>query len=352
MLTCQELTELVTDYLEGRLSLMQRVQFHLHVGMCRHCRAYLRQMRMTVRTLGHLPDEPIPPGMRDELLERFRTMLPRGGGPGSSTSRGLRFVAALEGVGSRWGWGIAGAIVVISILALVLAAGSSACNGTSATEDQGRNARAPQQSAHQGARGHAMKQYEYPSSERVGTLPAGVGIAVGQPAPDAIVTDADGHAVRVHDLFSDGPILLVFYRGGWCPFCSMEIHELTVAYPQYQRRGIRPVAISVDRAEASAHTRATYAIPFPVLSDPDLEAHRAFHVMHHADDAEVARLKGFGMDIEQASGRTHHVIAIPSIFVIDRRGIVRWAHADPNYKVRPSTEQILDAIDGLDLSTH
>jgi predicted anti-sigma-YlaC factor YlaD len=72
MLTCQELTELVTDYLEGDLSLGERLRFHLHLGMCRHCRRYLRQMRQVVRTLGALPDEPMPPEVEAELRTRFR----------------------------------------------------------------------------------------------------------------------------------------------------------------------------------------------------------------------------------------------------------------------------------------
>jgi anti-sigma factor RsiW len=76
MLTCKELTEIVTDYLEGRLSFTQRLQFHMHVGMCRHCRAYLRQMRMTIRTLGKLPDEPMPEAVRDALLEHFSRRAP------------------------------------------------------------------------------------------------------------------------------------------------------------------------------------------------------------------------------------------------------------------------------------
>lgn len=76
MLTCQALTEIVTDYLEGRLSFKDRVRFLFHVGMCRHCRAYLGQMKQTVRTLGKLPAEGIPPEVRDVLLARFRTWKP------------------------------------------------------------------------------------------------------------------------------------------------------------------------------------------------------------------------------------------------------------------------------------
>lgn len=184
-------------------------------------------------------------------------------------------------------------------------------------------------------------------TERIGTLPPDVGLAVGSRMPDAVVHDADGHEVRLGDFLDGGPILVVFYRGGWCPFCNFQIRELTVAYPEYRRRGATPVAISVDRAEESAKTRATYVIPFPVLSDPDLAAHRAFRVVHHADDAEVARLRGFGMDLERASGRAHHDIAIPSMFLVDRDGVIRWAHADRDYRVRPSTAQVLAAIDAL-----
>ncbi len=72
MLTCKELTELVTDYLEGRQSFLQRMRFEAHLGMCRHCRAYLRQMRDTIQTLGHMPEDSISREMRNQLLDHFR----------------------------------------------------------------------------------------------------------------------------------------------------------------------------------------------------------------------------------------------------------------------------------------
>jgi anti-sigma factor RsiW len=72
MLTCRELTELITDYLEGRLPLSRRLSFRLHVMMCRYCREYLRQMRITVRTMGAMPAEPIPPEVCEQLLKSFR----------------------------------------------------------------------------------------------------------------------------------------------------------------------------------------------------------------------------------------------------------------------------------------
>ena len=76
MLNCKQLTELVTDYLEHKMSLGDRLRFQMHLGMCKHCRAYLRQMKLTIETLGHLPPEPIPDDVRRDLLQRFKSWKP------------------------------------------------------------------------------------------------------------------------------------------------------------------------------------------------------------------------------------------------------------------------------------
>jgi anti-sigma factor RsiW len=71
MLSCKEITQLVTEYVEGALSLRDRLRFQLHIGMCRHCRAYLRQMKLTAKTLGYLPEPELAPDVEEELLRRF-----------------------------------------------------------------------------------------------------------------------------------------------------------------------------------------------------------------------------------------------------------------------------------------
>lgn len=181
---------------------------------------------------------------------------------------------------------------------------------------------------------------------RLGVLPTGLGLAVGTLAPDAKIMDLQGNPQRLAELYARGPTLIVFYRGGWCPFCNFQIRELTTAAAQFRERGVQLVAISVDQPDVEAKTRAAHDVPFVLLSDPDLAAHRAFAVVHHADDTEVARLLGFGLDIEASSARKHHDFAVPSVFlVVD--GHIRWAHADPDYKVRPTAAQLLAAVDAL-----
>lgn len=124
MLTCQQLTELVTDYIEGRMSFMERMSVQIHLGMCGRCRAYLRQMKMTVRTLGKLPAEAIPGDVRNELLARFRGMRSPGGAPPARVSWSVRLLAALEkGLGSRRGW-IAVGVALFAPALLVLLSGA------------------------------------------------------------------------------------------------------------------------------------------------------------------------------------------------------------------------------------
>ncbi len=71
MLTCKQITELVTDYAEGKLSFMDRLRFQLHIGLCRNCRRYVRQVKATAAALGRLPEPELPPELEGELLRRF-----------------------------------------------------------------------------------------------------------------------------------------------------------------------------------------------------------------------------------------------------------------------------------------
>lgn len=182
-------------------------------------------------------------------------------------------------------------------------------------------------------------------ADKLGTLAPGTGIPVGQTIPEARARDLDGNEVSLSSLAAQGPILLMFYRGGWCPFCNSEIHALSEANPEFEKRGVKLVALSVDKPDQEAKTKALYRIPFPVLSDPDAKVLEAFKVVNRVGDEQLGQLRGYGIDLEQYSGKAHHVIAIPSFFLIDREKKVRWAHSDRDYKVRPSAAQLLQVVD-------
>ncbi|MBN8430846.1 AhpC/TSA family protein [Microbulbifer salipaludis] len=172
------------------------------------------------------------------------------------------------------------------------------------------------------------------------------GLKVGDTPADFSVRTHKGEAVSLNSLLKmDAPILVVFYRGGWCPYCNVQIRQLAEAWPEFEKRGVTPVLISVDKPDASALAKATYEIPFPVLSDPELKAHEAFDVVVEIDDATAEKYKTYGIVLEDWSGKDHHKVAAPGIFLVNADGAVAWAHVSQDYKTRPSVVQLLGMLD-------
>ena len=184
---------------------------------------------------------------------------------------------------------------------------------------------------------------------KLGTAPSGFGIAVGQHAPDATLEDLTGKKQKLSDLYKAGPTFVVFYRGGWCPFCNLQLHDLAAAKADFEKRGIHLVAISVDKPSEESKTQAKDGVPFPMLSDSKLVAHKAFKVVHATSEDEQKKMTGFGVDLGAYSGESHKSFAIPSVFLVDRTGVVRFAHVDSDYKTRPSVKQLLAVADKLGL---
>jgi len=181
-----------------------------------------------------------------------------------------------------------------------------------------------------------------PATDALGTREDGLGLAVGATIPPFEIEDFRGNPFS-STAINDAPTLVVFYRGGWCPFCNFQIRELSQSHDEFKALGVLLIAISVDRPDAAAVTRNVYEVPFPVLSDPELKAHEAFNVVLQLDAAGVARLAKYGHDIEKWSGKDHHKMAVPAVFLV-RDGKVAWAHVARDYKTRPSAEQLLTAV--------
>ena len=124
---------------------------------------------------------------------------------------------------------------------------------------------------------------------------------------------------------------------------------MSTSFAALEKLGLMPVAVSVDEMEGVAKTSATYEVPFALLSDPDLKAHEAYHVVNAVKGDAAAKLRSFGIDLERWSRRKHHKIAIPSLFAIDQRHVVRFAHAARDHRTRPSMKDLLAALGKLDL---
>lgn len=130
------------------------------------------------------------------------------------------------------------------------------------------------------------------------------------------------------------PIILTFFRGGWCPYCNLYLSELRHAEAELKSLGFDLWFISVDRPELLYESLKEPDIGYTVYSDAELEASRGFGIAFRVDDALLDRYRDLGIDLEAASGKTHHVLPAPSTFLIGTDGVIHFQYTNPDYKVR------------------
>ena len=185
-----------------------------------------------------------------------------------------------------------------------------------------------------------------PTVDQLGQLAEGYGLKAGETMPSFKLNSHKGELTDSSDLLGKADSLLViFYRGGWCPYCNLQIRQLTESYSQFKQRNVLPVLISADEIDGAALAQSRYEIPFPVFSDPDLVAHKNFRVAMSLTPELYETYKGYGIDVEQWSGRKHHQFAVASVFLVSAQGEILWSHASLDYKQRPSVSQLLGVID-------
>ena len=188
-------------------------------------------------------------------------------------------------------------------------------------------------------------QYRAVAEQALGINENGKGLPVGQKIDSVEIVDIDGEPYQIRQAWSEKTALIVFYRGGWCPYCNFQLRELAKKHEQLEAAGLQVVAISADTADKAATTLAQFDIPYPILSDPKLIAHEAFNVVLQVDDERLEWYKSKGLLLKDWSGQEHNKVAVASAFIVDRQRRVLFSHAPTDYATRPSIDQLLSVID-------
>lgn len=169
-------------------------------------------------------------------------------------------------------------------------------------------------------------------------------LKVGDTVPEGMIGLESGEWVKLSEQLAGEPALLIFYRGGWCPFCVKQLAELNDIADEISAEGIRLLAISADKPEKLKAKEKLSALDYALFSDSKMTLSRAFGIAFEVDPETVEKYKGWGIDLEGDSGETHHMLPHPSVFVVDGEGVIQFAHVDPNYKERLAPEKVLTAI--------
>jgi peroxiredoxin len=165
----------------------------------------------------------------------------------------------------------------------------------------------------------------------------------GQRAPDAMLARPDGELVRLAAAYSSRPSILIFYRGGWCPYCNTHLGQIAQAESELVGLGYQVLAISPDRPEALRESLDRGGYTYQLLSDSEMTLAQAFGLAFRVDDQTIEKYRSFGIDLEQASGRNHHLLPVPAVYIIDTQGIIRCAHWDADYTKRLEPAKLIAA---------
>jgi len=170
----------------------------------------------------------------------------------------------------------------------------------------------------------------------------------GDQVEDFILMDAHGAPVRLHQLLATGPAVIAFYRGGWCPYCNIELRGLQRALPRIRELGASLVAISPQIPDNSLSTEEKNGLEFPVLSDVGNTVARRFGIVFTLPKDLLETYEGFDHGLRDMNGNDGATdLPMPATFVLDRDGTIQLAFVEEDYTQRLDPEIIIDTLEKL-----
>ncbi|MFK5914671.1 MAG: peroxiredoxin-like family protein [Woeseiaceae bacterium] len=169
-------------------------------------------------------------------------------------------------------------------------------------------------------------------------------INVGDKAPDFSLPNIHGRQTKLSDLLKDGPVVINFYRGGWCPFCSLELKGYQNILSEIQKEGANLVGISPQTPDNSLSTAENFSLEFEVLSDSGNSVANAYGLVFELEQAIREIYRSFEFTLPEINGDDSWTLPIPATYVINQDGTVVWADVNANYTVRAEPSDVLQAL--------
>ena len=169
-------------------------------------------------------------------------------------------------------------------------------------------------------------------------------INTGDTAPDFILPNATGQPVNLCDTLSRGPVILSFYRGGWCPFCNLELQALQQHLPEFRSLGATLIGVSPETPDHSLTTKEKQGLEFEVVSDSNNRVSRDYGLLFTVYESMRPLYLKWGLDVPAYNGEDSWELPVPATYVIDTDRVVRAAHVDKDYTKRMEPGQIIEAL--------
>jgi peroxiredoxin len=172
----------------------------------------------------------------------------------------------------------------------------------------------------------------------------GGALRVGDRAPGFRLADARGGEVALDDLLASGPVVLVFYRGAWCPYCNLQLAAFQSALADIRAAGAGLVAVSPQKPDQSLTMAERHALEFPVLSDVGNAVAREYGLVFTQSEASTDTSRQLGVELADFNGDDSNTLPAASTFVIGEDGVIRFASVSGDYRWRVGPDEVLAAL--------
>jgi peroxiredoxin len=172
-------------------------------------------------------------------------------------------------------------------------------------------------------------------------------LKVGDTAPEFSLPDADGNIVSSKALLLEGPLVVSFYRGVWCPYCNYELTALEAARAQIEARGASLVAISQQLAPNSRKSQRQNGLGFPILGDHGGEVGAQFALRWTLPEYLRVAHRTLGADLPLFNGEESWTLPMPARYVIAQDGTIAYAEVNADYTKRPEPSAMFSVLDQL-----
>lgn len=170
------------------------------------------------------------------------------------------------------------------------------------------------------------------------------GLNINDKAPGFSAKDQSGKIVSLVEQLKTGAVVLVFYRGQWCPYCNKQLKSLEDSLSLIKATGATLIAVTPEKPENISKTIEKTKASYPVLFDDGLKIMKSYDVAFAVDPKVIEKYKGYGIDFSEVNGNNGAQLPVPAVYIINKKGVIIYKFFDTDYRKRPAVKDILDHL--------
>ena len=170
------------------------------------------------------------------------------------------------------------------------------------------------------------------------------GLFINSKATDFKAKDQNGKEISLKEIRKKGPVVMIFYRGFWCPYCNKELRRFSDSLNLIYDKGATLIAITPEGKEGIDSTSKRTGAAFTIISDQDMKISSSYGVNYKVDERTQGRYKNAGIDLKKINSQKEVVLPVPAVYIINKDGYVTYRFFESDYKKRPWVKDIVEAL--------